>query len=144
MKKPDWKLGKALSVVTLVYLLCSIFGCVLYMILPPVLASLGARIHAYLLIGAALDTGDNIWPIIWTVAAHLFVLVHMVLGFYALKTGKLKGFTLMTIAEVLITFIFLIFQDYIGDGYSAGILVNLAYCAWLLKKLASRSATAKR
>ena len=133
MKKPERKLGKALSAATLAYLLCSIFGCALYMVLPPVLSSVGARFHAYLLLEAATDKTGSFLPIVWTVLAHVYVLVQVVLGFVALKTGKLRAYSLVTAVEVLLTVIYLGLEGSYSNWYTAGFLVNLVYCAWLFR-----------
>ena len=144
MKKPDWKLGKALNIVTAVYLVCSVFGCALYMVLPPVLSSVGARIHAYLLISAAINEGKNLLMVILAALSHVFVLIQIVFGAMALKTGKLRGYTLLTAAEILLTLAFLAYQGTLDNEFTAGILLNAGYCLWLLKAaLPKKSAATK-
>ena len=144
MKKPDWKLGKALNIVTAVYLVCSVFGCALYMVLPPVLSSVGARIHAYLLFTAAMNEGTSIWPVVLAVIGHVFVLAQVIFGVIALKTGRLRLFTLLTVLELLLTTGFLAYQNNLGNEFTAGILLNIAYCLWLFRtSLSGKTAAIK-
>ena len=133
MRKADWKLGKALTVVTVVYLICSIFGCALYMVLPPVLSSIGARIHAYLLYIAAMDDSRSILPVVFAIAGHLLVLLQVVFGFIGLKTGHVKPFAVLTLGDILLTLVFLLGHPNFEWPYTCGILVNLGYCLWLFR-----------
>ena len=134
MKKPDWKLGKAFTVLTAAYLVCSVFGCVLYLVLPPVLCSVGARVHAYLLFRAFRDSAEPVWPVFWMIAGHLYVLAMVAFGIRGLKTGKLKIFTLMTALDILLCMVILAVEGSVSYEYTSGILVNLAYCFWLFRK----------
>ena len=143
MRKPEWKLGKALSAATIVYLLLSTFGCALYMVLPPFFSSVGARLHAYVLIYAALDDTGSVWPMVWTVVVHLYMIAMVSFGIIALKTGKARVYTLLTAAEILMTAVFLIATDCVDTEFATGILLNAAYCGWLFRKVLPKKTPVK-
>ena len=134
MKISDRHAQKAWFVVTVLYLLCSVFGCVLYMYLPPFLASIGARAHVYLLVAAAKAKEPNYWPEILTVIVHLFVLAQMGFGALGLRNGKLRIFTVLTVLEVLMTLVLLATQNFHEFFTASGVIVNMGYCVWLVKR----------
>ena len=59
MKFPTPKLGVPLTAATVVYILCSLFGSLFYLVFPPFLCSIGARIHTYTLILYAMEETDT-------------------------------------------------------------------------------------
>ena len=143
MRRPDWKLGKALSAATIVYLIFSTFGCALYMVLPPFFSSVGARLHAYVLIYAALDETGSVWPMVWTIVVHLYMLCMISFGIIALKNGRCRIYALLTAAEILMTAVFLLATDCVDNEFTMGILLNAAYCGWLIRKSLSQMTVTK-
>ena len=139
MKSPKLKLGLPLTIATTVYIFLSLFGSALYLALPPFLCSIGARIHAYTLILFALEEHLTLAAVLWSTLSHLFVLVVLVCGVMAMVTGKVRVYSLLVALEVLITSIFLIFQQTGEFSSTYGMAVNMAYCVWLFRHAVRRA-----
>ena len=127
------KLGIPLTVATVVYILLSLFGSTLYLALPSVLCSIGARIQAYTLILFAIREELTLDAILWISLSHLFVLAMLLCGVLAIITGKSRLFGLLVLLENLVTLIFLAFRKNGEFSSTSGIVVNLAYSLWLLR-----------
>jgi len=131
MKLPEMKLGTPLAVATFVYVICSLFGCLLYLVLPPFFCSIGARFHTYVLNQVATDEVLTFFPVFFTVIAHIFVLTMCAFGIFAIKTGRTKVYFTLAVAEILLTIVYLILSGSRAYQFTSGILVNIAYCIWL-------------
>ena len=139
MKSPKLKLGLPLTAATAVYIVLSLLGSFLYLALPPLLCSIGARIHAYTLIRFALEEQLTLAAILWSTLSHLFVLVVLISGVVAIVTGKVRTYALLVAFEILATALFLIFQRTGEFSSTYGMAVNMAYCVWLLRHAAHRA-----
>ena len=135
MKLPKIQTSKPFALATAVYLLLSLFGSALYLVLPPVLCSIGARSHAYLLIHAALEDNPTTMQILLMVVSQLYVFVLVVLGILAVLRGPSPAYCLLVALDILVTLIFLLIPMEEQFEHTAGILFNLVYCLWLLRIL---------
>ncbi|MBQ4549798.1 MAG: hypothetical protein IJA49_01705 [Oscillospiraceae bacterium] len=145
MKRFTPKLGAPLTIATVLYILCSLFGSLFYLVFPPFLCSIGARIHTYTLILYAMEETTTLGAVVWMILSHLFVFITLVFGVLAIARGKLKIYSLLTGLEILMTFVFLLFQETGNFSSTHGILVNVVYCLWLFKKaLPAKPAVRKR
>jgi hypothetical protein len=126
-------LGLPLKIATGIYLFCSLLGLPLYMILPPVFASLGARLHAYLhLIKTFIDSEPTPLLLVLIVVSYIFLLALIIAGILAIWKGRYRIYTILVTVEIVLTFILLYSLDVGISGFAAGILINVAYCIWLL------------
>ena len=135
MKLPKIKTGKPFALVTAVYLLMSLFGSALYLVLPPVLCSMGARSHAYLLIHAALEDNPTTAQILLMVFSQLFVFMLVIFGILAILKGPSPAYCLLVALDIVITLVFLLIPMEEQYEHTAGILFNLVYCLWLFRFL---------
>ncbi len=141
MNSHKLKLGLPLTLATAVYVIVSLFGSALYLTLPPFLCSIGARIHAYTLILFAMGKQLTLGAVLWSTLPHLFVLLILIFGVLAVVTGNVRIFSLLVASEVLITFLFLIFQEPGTFSSTSGIAVNMVYCVWLFRHARRRVPT---
>ena len=137
MKLPKIKMSLPLTLATGIYLLFSLLGCLLYLTLPPVLCSVGARIHAYLLIEEAVRDQHTVMQIALVVFAQLGVLFMAVMGILAIVKGPSKLYVLMVALDIGLTFLFLLFQRAYKFNDTLGIVFNIAYFVWLLRQFTS-------
>ncbi len=133
MTNQKLKLGFPLTVATVVYILCSLFGSLFYLVLPPFLCSIGARIHAYTLILYAIGGEATVPAVIWMIISHIFVLGILILGVIAIIKGNVRIYSLLVALEIIITFIFLTLQESGDFASTHGIVVNIGYCIWLFR-----------
>ncbi len=135
MKRPTVRSGKPFALITGVYLLLSLFGSALYLVLPPFLCSMGARIHAYLLINAALPSEPQFFPVVLMILAHLYVFAMIVFGILAIVKGPSRLYVLMVGLEILMTGLFFLLQRTGEYEHTAGILFNILYFAWITRSM---------
>lgn len=132
------KFPPALTIATGVYLLCSLFALVLYPILPPVLSSVGSRIHFYLLVIAAFE-GTTPFLTGLILAAHAGLIAMLWFGIRAIRTGRCKIYCALVGLDILLTFSLHFIQDIAVADYTAGVWVNLAYLIWLVMTVRQKS-----
>ena len=129
-----------LKVATGFYLFFSLLGVPLYMILPPVLTSVGARLHAYLLLTAAFNEAPpSVLLLLLIAVSHVLLLLIMITGIMAIVKGRFRLYSILVLLETVFTFAFLFCQ---GEGvydFTAGIWVNLIYCIWLFSAVYVKS-----
>ena len=130
--KQAGKLGIPLKIATGIYLLCSIFGFPFYISLPPVLASVGVKLPTYLLIIAAFGDNDPSTILLTQIAiACVLLLAIVVTGIIAIWKERSRLYTILVALEIVLTFILLFAQEAGVYDFTAGILVNVAYCIWI-------------
>ena len=138
MKLPQPKMKMPYILISGIYLLFSLLGCVFYFVLPPVLCSTGARMHTYLLIDAALNKNPSIGQILIVIGANLFVFAMIVLGLISIFKGPSRLYCLMVMTDIVLCLIFLLVQKTEEYNHTQGILLNILYCAWLLRLVTPR------
>ena len=142
MKLPNFKLGLPFTIATAVYLLFSLLGSMFYFVLPPVLCSAGARIHAYLLIEAALQDPRSAWQIALAVVGHLGVLLMAVMGIAAILKGPSKLYCLLVALDIVLCALFLLTVRNNEYHDTQGILLNIAYFIWLTRQFTPKKPAA--
>ncbi len=140
MKLPKLKMGLPLTLATGIYLLFSLLGCLLYLTMPPVLCSVGARNQDYLLIPAATRDQHTVMQIALVVFAQLGVLLMAVMGILAIVKGPSRLYLLMVALDICLTFLFLLFQREYQFNDTLGIVFNIAYFIWLTRQFLPKKA----
>ena len=140
MKLPKLKMGLPLTIATGIYLLFSLLGCLFYFVLPPVLCSLGARIHAYILIEEAMRDQHTVMQIVLVVVAQLAVLLMAVMGIAAIVKGPSRAYLLLVGLDIVLTVLFLLTVKNSQYHDTQGIVFNAAYFIWLMRTFLPKTA----
>ena len=146
------KLNLSLKITTGIYLFCSAFGLPLYMSLSPLLAAVGVRLPVYLFLAAAFgEIGpDIIVSILLIIPTCILALAIVVTGIIAMIKERWRLYTILVVLENILTLVFVLSLLDAGNyEFQMGILINIAYCIWLLcaafvKKPAEDNATSFR
>ena len=126
------KLGLPMKIATGIYLICSFFGFPLYMVAPPVLTSVGAKLHAYLFLTAAFGENDpSSLVLVPIVLSMILMLAIVITGIVAILKNRCRLYAILVAFETALTFAFLLVQKVGAYEFHAGIWVNLTYCIWL-------------
>ena len=140
MKLPKLKMGLPLTLATGIYLIFSLLGCLLYLTLPPVLCSVGARFHAYLLVMEAMKDQHTVVMVLLVVLSQLSVLLLAVLGIRAIVKGPGKLYLALVALDICLTIPFLLPQRNSEFNDTQGIVLNIAYFIWLMRTFLPKKA----
>ena len=132
-----------LKAITIVYLVLSALGLPLYQHLPPIVNSIGARIHTYMAMYIAMgQTDPSAMTAFLFLCAMIYVLALIIFGVKAVMKERYLLYTILVALEIISTVVFFFILNRAIYEITTGMLINTIYCIWLLARVIRKRKTA--